>query len=33
MHNHGIVHRDLKPKNIMIDYKNNQVVLIDFGLS
>ncbi len=27
------MHRDLKPKNIMIDFKDNKIILIDFGLS
>lgn len=33
LHEKGIVHRDLKPKNIMIDYRKQEINLIDFGLS
>jgi formylglycine-generating enzyme required for sulfatase activity/serine/threonine protein kinase len=31
-HDHGIVHRDLKPANIMVD-KRNEPVIMDFGLA
>jgi calcium-dependent protein kinase len=31
-HANGVIHRDIKPENIMLT-KNNQVRLIDFGLS
>jgi serine/threonine protein kinase/regulation of enolase protein 1 (concanavalin A-like superfamily) len=31
-HDHGIVHRDLKPANIMID-KRNEPIIMDFGLA
>jgi serine/threonine protein kinase len=31
-HEHGVIHRDIKPSNIMIK-KNNQVCIIDFGIS
>ena len=33
MHNCGLIHADLKPQNMMAHYKQNQVILIDFGLS
>ena len=33
MHNKQIIHRDLKPSNIMVTYTNQQVKIIDFGLS
>lgn len=32
IHNMGVVHRDIKPENIMYR-QNNQLVLIDFGIS
>ncbi|MDF1661790.1 MAG: protein kinase [Planctomycetota bacterium] len=31
-HRKGIVHRDLKPSNILVEYKTNRPVLVDFGL-
>ena len=31
-HAHGVVHRDLKPGNIMIDHRNEPIVM-DFGLA
>jgi serine/threonine protein kinase/Leucine-rich repeat (LRR) protein len=31
-HDHGIVHRDLKPSNIMID-KKDEPIIMDFGLA
>ena len=31
-HNHGVVHRDLKPANIMVD-KRNEPIIMDFGLA
>jgi serine/threonine protein kinase len=33
IHKAGIIHRDIKPSNIMIREKNQEVVLIDFGLA
>jgi serine/threonine protein kinase len=33
MHNCGLVHNDLKPQNIMAHFKQNNVIIIDFGLS
>lgn len=32
-HSNGIIHRDIKPANIMISEKNNEVKVVDFGLS
>jgi WD40 repeat protein/tetratricopeptide (TPR) repeat protein len=32
-HRHGIIHRDLKPSNVMLDKKNGEPVLMDFGLA
>lgn len=31
-HSKGIIHRDLKPSNILVEYKTNRPVLVDFGL-
>jgi serine/threonine protein kinase len=31
-HANGVIHRDIKPENIMVR-KNDQITLIDFGLS
>lgn len=33
IHKNGIIHNDLKPENILITYANNDVKLLDFGLS
>lgn len=32
-HANGIMHRDVKPHNVMIDHKNRQLRLIDWGLA
>ncbi len=32
-HSLGYIHNDLKPQNMMIKYGQNQVYLIDFGLT
>jgi WD40 repeat protein len=33
IHQQGVLHRDIKPENIMRRYRDNQLVLIDFGIS
>ena len=33
LHSANIVHRDLKPDNILVDIKNYNIKLCDFGLS
>ena len=33
MHRHNVYHCDLKPDNVLIDNKNEDVTLIDFGIS
>ena len=33
MHNCGLVHNDLKPQNMMAHFRQNHVIIIDFGLT
>ena len=33
MHKNGIVHRDLKPENILFTDNDEELKIIDFGLS
>ena len=33
LHNCGLIHNDMKPQNMMANYKSNQIILIDFGLT
>lgn len=33
VHAHGIMHRDVKPGNVMVDYQNRKLRLIDWGLA
>lgn len=33
IHGHGIVHRDLKPQNVLVDVKEMQLKICDFGLA
>jgi serine/threonine protein kinase len=33
IHQKGIIHRDIKPSNIMIRKKNQEVVILDFGIA
>src|SRR3989338_1468319 len=32
-HDRGIIHRDLKPENVLVDQKEERLVLVDFGLA
>lgn len=32
-HQNGVLHRDLKPSNLMIDVRNDRVMVADFGLA
>ena len=32
-HSMGVMHRDVKPHNIIIDHKNRELRLIDWGLA
>lgn len=32
-HANGIMHRDIKPENIMLTKEDDQIRLVDFGLS
>jgi len=33
MHTCGLIHNDLKPQNMMAHFRQNSVILIDFGLT
>ncbi len=33
VHNHQIIHKDINPANIVLNTKNGQIKLIDFGIS
>lgn len=33
VHNHSLLHRDVKPQNLILRKDNQQVILIDFGIS
>ena len=32
-HDHGVIHRDLKPANLLLDRKDDQLKLTDFGIA
>jgi len=32
-HDHGVIHRDLKPANLLLDHKDDQIKLTDFGIA
>lgn len=32
-HDHGVIHRDLKPANLLLDRKDDQIKLTDFGIA
>jgi calcium-dependent protein kinase len=33
MHERGVSHRDLKPDNILVNINNQEIKIIDFGVS
>ena len=32
-HSKGIIHRDIKPGNVLFDHENQQIKIVDWGLS
>lgn len=32
-HDHGVIHRDMKPANLLLDRKDDQIKLTDFGIA
>ncbi len=32
-HSQGIMHRDIKPQNVLIDYRDKKLKIIDWGLA
>jgi serine/threonine protein kinase len=32
IHDRGVLHNDIREENILLDYRNNDVYLIDFGM-